>query len=287
MATTTTTTMSALAPKKEKENTEEPLVLSCDQSRRVSGWAVFELNTHKLVAHGTKDNKSDLLANAEFLKELIAKWEPLRVVAEHPTNQSRGGITVYRSLCELVGVYELVCQLAQVSLEWTWPTHWRSVVGVKAKKRAEAKAEGRALAATLWPEEKFKEDDAEAALIGYSTMKERIEFERMTKEDKEVLAQRKRDTKAFFTNQAKENSRNLWSKAEGPEWYDTEQTRDEYREFWLEKTGVADPTKDGWKVRPDYWDWLNAHKEKVQKDIDRKTLGGLVIGFNTYPKWWF
>lgn len=167
-------------------------VLSLDQALNLTGFAIY--NDKELILHGVfnlKDIKLDNPAKGSnsnknnpvqekisniknFLEKIIIDYEIDFVVLEDI--QSQVNINTFKQLSWLQGVlinflYEhKVCHLVLK------PSEWRSIIGVKGRKRVEQKLSARNKVCELFSKD-VSEDEADAILIGLASITAKGKFD--------------------------------------------------------------------------------------------------------------
>ncbi len=131
-------------------------IISLDQATRTTGYAVFEgdicVETGLLKADG-------LLPMLDTIRDLIARHEPEKVAIEDIQYQSNQ--STYKLLAQLQGALLFMLYERGIEAVVLAPSTWRSIMGIKGKKRAEQKQ-----AAIDYFNGMYTSDESEAILIG-------------------------------------------------------------------------------------------------------------------------
>lgn len=148
------------------------IVLGIDQAMKTSGYCVMD-DKQNILAVGTQTN-SNLTENREFFLSLLEQYKPDLVLIEEITFQRN--VKTFQTLAQVQGIYLEAAYQAGVAIETVYPSSWRSKNRIKASKRVEAKREAKELASELFPDHKFTQDSAEAAMIARSHFVDKIFF---------------------------------------------------------------------------------------------------------------
>lgn len=148
------------------------VIIGFDQAPRVTGYCVMGPEQN-LIEVGAKQHYS-LLENKQFLTGLLETYKPEFVVFEDI--QLQRNVATFKSLAQLQGVYISTLDSMAINYEISSPSHWRAINKLKAPNRAQAKRAAQELCGQLWPDQKFSQDSAEAALIARSYYLQRISF---------------------------------------------------------------------------------------------------------------
>lgn len=147
------------------------ITLALDQASRTTGWAIFEDDNLKDYGHFTITDEN-LGVRLKKIKEKVIKLlndhNVERVVFEDI--QEQNNIAVFKALAEVYGVLELTFTELKMPYETIGSSSWKSVCGIKGKKRPEQKKN-----AIAHVEQVFKikptSDEADAICIGESQTK--------------------------------------------------------------------------------------------------------------------
>ncbi len=142
-------------------------ILALDQAVVTTGFAVFENN--QLITKGTFKTKSTLpieerLGNIwKSVNELRQEHEIDHIAFEDIQNQ--GNAETYKKLAYCQAAIYLYCYFNEIPCSVLGPSHWRSLLGIKGRKREEQKK-----AAIEYVKDKYKiectSDEADAVCIG-------------------------------------------------------------------------------------------------------------------------
>ena len=145
-------------------------VIGLDQSTTKTGWSLFEDGEYMDsgvidLSAMKKDSANRALVMAEQICNLIDDKQPDKVAIEDIFDNNNVATLVL--LGRLQGMLMLHCYEKGIPCEVLAPASWRSVVGIKEKKRDECKT-----AAVQFIKNRFyvypvSTDEAEAVCIGY------------------------------------------------------------------------------------------------------------------------
>ena len=162
-------------------------VLSLDQALNLTGFAIYD--NGELILHGVfdlKDIKNNIhepnnspvqekISNIkQFLEKIIKDYEIDLVVLEDI--QSQVNINTFKQLAWLQGVLINFLFQKQVCHVMLKPSEWRTIVGVKGRKRVEQKLSARKKVFELFAKD-VSEDEADAILIGLASITAKGKFD--------------------------------------------------------------------------------------------------------------
>ena len=147
-------------------------VLGFDQSTTCTGWCVFEDGNY--VGSGlidAKNSRKDATKRTNHMADNICasidKVQPDLVVIEDIFDKNN--IATVVMLARLQGMIMRHCNERGIPINIFAPSTWRSIVGIKKRKRAEAKAEAIKLVTDVYGLQ-VSEDEAEAVCIAHAAM---------------------------------------------------------------------------------------------------------------------
>lgn len=147
-------------------------LLAIDQSSQVSGWAVYEIETGKLLDYGSfTESSSDfdtrLYHISRNIRNLIATNNITQVWLEDIQLQGDGvqNVVVYKRLAEVIGVICCLCTELNVPRTVVPPATWRHTCGIKGKTRLDKKRNAQVLVENKY-NVKVSDDIADAICIG-------------------------------------------------------------------------------------------------------------------------
>lgn len=155
-------------------------ILALDQATKITGWSLWDDET--LVQYGlfrTKAKTSvDRLSEIhQWLNQLVGIYKPDLVLLEDIQYQEKvegktvfngnavNGVTVYKTLAELLGVLQVSLREQGVDFEVVSSSVWRKEIGIKGKMRSEKKQSAQKQVKE-WFNIDVSEDEADAICIG-------------------------------------------------------------------------------------------------------------------------
>lgn len=165
----------------------ETIIMGLDASTTATGWAVFK--GKQLLGYGCirpegKTWRERILQLGEPLSEVIAKYQPQKIIMEDVPLSTGGGVRTGIILGALQGFIFGIIHSYNIEVQFVLPSEWRSVVGVfcgtregtkrQMLKQASVECANRLFGLGLkWvsPSSKQNEDDiSDAILTAYSQL---------------------------------------------------------------------------------------------------------------------
>lgn len=120
------------------------MILSLDQSSKITGWSVFE--DDKLIKFGkfnfdSPDVGQRLVKIRNKVKELINEYQPEYVVFEDIQQQNNvaNNVQTFKILAEVYGVISELLSRLNIPYSTVISTSWKSTLGIKGRTRPEQK----------------------------------------------------------------------------------------------------------------------------------------------------
>lgn len=144
-------------------------LLALDQASNISGYAIFDGTT--LVASGTFTASASSVGNRlvqirQKILDLVQEYKIEKVVFEDIQMQG-GNVQTHKTLAEVFGVIEETAAELKLTYKAVHASSWRSVIGIKAKTRADQKQAAQAYVFAHY-NKKVSSDEADAICIGAS-----------------------------------------------------------------------------------------------------------------------
>ncbi len=147
------------------------IYIGFDQSSKVTGYAAID-HEGNLLEYGVfkTPDTSDLMMRASyilhFIDEFISKYKDNGIIVGiEDTQESRQNTNTFQLLTKILGVIEYNLFVQNIPYIVCHVSSWRSVAGVKGKRREEKKKHAMEIVKEKFGMRKVEEDAAEAVLI--------------------------------------------------------------------------------------------------------------------------
>lgn len=156
------------------------MILSLDQSSRVSGWAVFDedqLITYGKFSIDNADGAARLTRIKQTVAELIQQHNITEIVMEDIQLQASMGnnVQTFKMLAEVFGVLQQYFNEQQIPTTAVLASQWKSTLGIKGKARAEQKQNAQLYVFNTY-NIKATQDECDAICIGTHYIKTKKSF---------------------------------------------------------------------------------------------------------------
>ena len=153
-----------------------PNLLALDQASDVTGYAIYDIDDHRLIAYGhfslgTGDLGKRLVSFRTKIQDLISQYSINQVAFEDIQLQANVGNNAhtFKTLAEIYGVLHELCVELDLPYDVILAGTWKSTLGIKGKARAEQKRNAQA-----WVQNTFNvkpiQDECDAICIGAHTI---------------------------------------------------------------------------------------------------------------------